>query len=136
MKVLDEIKKNIDWLDINAKTPNITDISIVLVKLSTQGVTLGELKSDAYDVMVDLEEEYKSAMAEKVNQLIREGMGVAAAERQAEEFLKQKRKDWKDADKIFSRLRGFLDRIDKVSDAVRQRVSVEKQTGLKGMVGT
>ena len=136
MKVLEDIKKNLDWLDKNAKTPNITDISIVLVKLSTQGVTLGELKSDAYDVMIDLEEEYKSSMAEKVNELIREGMGVAAAERQAEEALKQKRKDWKDADKVFSRLRGFLDRVDKVSDAVRQRVSVEKQTGLKNMSGT
>lgn len=135
MKIIDDIKTNLDWLSQNAKTPNITDISIVLVKISTQAVTLGELKSDAYDVMIDLEEEYKSSMAVRVNELISGGMGVAAAERQAEADLKEKRRDWKQADKIFSRLRGFLDRVDKVCDATRQRVSVEKQTGLKHMTG-
>lgn len=126
MTIIDEMRVNLDWLSQNAKTPNITDVSIVLLKLSTQSATLGELKSDAYDTMVDLEEEYKSSMAERVNELIKGGMGVAAAERQAEADLKDKRKDWKDADKVFSRLRGFLDRVDKICDSARQRVAVER----------
>jgi hypothetical protein len=135
MEIVEQIKLNLDWLDKNAKTPNITDVSIVLVKLSTQAMTLGELKSDAYDVMVDLEEEYKGSLSVKINELIKSGLGVAAAERQAEAELADKRKDWKQADKVFSRLRGFLDRIDKTCDSVRQRVSVEKMTGLKNMSG-
>jgi hypothetical protein len=136
MQIVEEIRRNLDWLSVHAKSPDITNISIVLAKLNIQAVTLGDLKSDAYDVLVDLEDDYKSAMAEKVNELIRGGLGVAAAERQAEAELKSKRNDWKRAEKTFQRLRTFLDRLDKVSDAVRQRVSVEKQTGLKNMSGT
>ena len=136
MQIVEEIRRNLDWLNLNAKSPNISDIVIVLNKLSIQAVTLGDLKSDAYDVMTDMEDDYKSSMADKVNELIKGGLGVAAAERQAEADLKTKRNDWKQAEKIFQRMRTFLDRIDIVLDAHRQRVSVEKQTGLKHMAGS
>lgn len=133
MQIIDDIRKNLDWLTLNRASNNITNIVIVIDDLSIQSATLGELKSDAYDLMSDLEFDYKDSVAKFVAKY--EG-ATAKAERVAEVEYSEKKRLWKDSEKAYYRLKSWIDRLDKILDAHKQRVSVEKQTGLKHMTGT
>lgn len=131
-QILEDIKKNLDWLSANKKSNNITNIVIVLNDISIQSATLGELKADAFDLMSDAENDYKTSVAEFVSNYD----GTAAkAERLAEVEFKDKRTHLTEAKKLYKRFDIWLDRVDKILDAHKQRVSVEKQTGLKHMSG-
>lgn len=130
--MIDEILSNVKWLDANAKSEDILNKGIVLDKLSIQCVYLAEQVSDAYGFMNNAEDAYKIAVAEYCKNSTE---GVAKSEKSAEVEFANLKRDWTDAKNGYKRLSMFLERIDKVLESSRQRISVVKQTGLKNMTG-
>lgn len=131
-QIIEDIKKNLDWLNANKQSNNITNIVIVLDAIAIQSATLGELKADAFDLMSDAEDDYKHAVAEFVSKYD----GTAAkAEREAEVKFKDKKIHWTDAKKLYKRFDIWLERVDKILDSHKQRVAVERAFSLKHMSG-
>jgi hypothetical protein len=129
---LDEIMANVKWLDQNAKSEDILNKGIVLDKLSIQCVYLAEQVADAYSLMNQCEDTYKIAVADYCKNSTE---GVAKSEKAAEVEFSQLKRDWTDAKNGYKRLSMFLERIDKVLESARQRISVVKQANLKNMSG-
>jgi len=130
--MIDEILSNVKWLDANAKSEDILNKGIVLDKLSIQCVYLAEQVSDAYGFMNNAEDAYKIAVADYCKNSTE---GVAKSEKSAEVEFAHLKRGWTDAKNGYKRLSMFLERIDKVLESSRQRISVVKQTGLKNMTG-
>jgi hypothetical protein len=131
-ELIKTIKKQITWLDNNAKSTNIQAISIVVNKLQILAQTLSEDVTQAYALMNETEDNYKAAIAKFVAEY--DG-GVAKAERLAEVEFVALKKQWTQAKNIYKGLDMLLDRLDKISDSQRQRVSVVKQSDLKNVDG-
>lgn len=130
--MIDEILSNVRWLDANVKSEDILNKGTVLDKLSIQCVYLAEQVSDAYGFMNNAEDAYKIAVAEYCKNSTE---GVAKSEKSAEVEFANLKRDWTDAKNGYKRLSMFLERIDKVLESSRQRISVVKQTGLKNLTG-
>lgn len=130
--MIDEILSNVRWLDANAKSEDILNKGIVLDKLSIQCVYLAEQVSDAYSFMNNAEDAYKIAVADYCKNSTE---GVAKSEKAAEVEHADLKKAWTKAKNDYKRLNTFLERIDKVLESSRQRISVVKQTGLKNLTG-
>ena len=128
--IIIQIKKSITWLDEHKKSNSIVPISKVINSLTIDSVTLGDTVSDAYALMNELEDNYKIAEANFINEF--EGSN-AAAERAAEAHLAAEKRLFTEAKNTYKRLNTFLDRIDKICDAYRQMISVVKQTDLKNV---
>ncbi len=133
MQIINDIKRNLDWLTQNKKSNNISNIVIVINDLSIQSATLGELKSDAFDLMADYEFDYKQSFAKYITE---SSVAVNKSERLAEVEFTEKKKLWIEAEKTYYRLKSWIDRLDKVLDSHKQRVSVEKQMSIKHLSGT
>lgn len=131
--MIDQITKDIEWLGKNAKSSNIGEISQVLNHLAVLTVTLGNQVSDAYALQQELEDEYDIAFATKFTELTKSGISAASAKPQVEAELGERKRDWSQAKAGYKRLSTFLDRCDKVLEAFRQSVSVEKMSNLKNI---
>jgi len=131
--MIEDIQRDINWLGENAKSGNIGAISQVLNHLAVLTVTLGNEVSDAYKLQQELEDQYDIAFATKFTELTKGGISAAAAKPQVEAELAQERKDWTQAKAGYKRLSTFLDRCDRVLEAFRQSVSVEKMSNLKNI---
>jgi hypothetical protein len=127
-KLIADIRHNIAWLDKNAKSDNTTLISQSVAKLNIQAMTLAEAVTDAYAAMNELEDDYKIAVDEFTSAF--EG-SIAAAEPRARATHAAKKREWTKAKNTYKTLDVLLDRIDKISDSQRQRVSVIKQADMK-----
>ena len=131
--MIDDILKNIKWLEDRITSEDIVNIGIVLDKISIQAMYFSSQVSDAYALMGEAEDSYKHAVAA----FIRGFAGsTAKAEREAEIEYASLKLRWTAAKNMYKKLDMFLDRVDKVIESHRQRVSVIKQTVLKNMTGT
>lgn len=131
--MIEDIQKDIHWLGENAKSGNIVAISQVLNHLSVLTVTLGHEVSDAYKLQQELEDDYDIAFAQKFSELTKTGTSAAAAKPVVESELTEAKRNWTQARAGYKRLSTFLDRCDKVLEAFRQSVSVEKMSNLKNI---
>lgn len=120
----------IRWLQSNAQSQDMSGTCIALNDLAVQSFWFAEQVSEAYGAMSQAEEAYKSAVAKDV---AASTLPTAKAERLAEvahATLKQDFIDWRS---LYHRLRGILDRVDRVLDHARQRVSLVKQMDMKNV---
>ena len=130
--MIEEIKKSIDWLEARIKSENIVEIGIVLDKLSIQALYLATQVTDAYELMSQAEDDYRHAVADFV--VGRQG-SLAGAEREAEVKFREKKEHWTACKSMYKKLDMYLDRVDKIIESHRQRISVIKQTNLKNITG-
>lgn len=128
--IIKEIGKNIVWLGKNFESDNILLISQKLNQLQVQAATLANEVSIAYALMNDNEDAYKQNVAQFVTNY--EG-SIAKAERAAEAEFAPLKREWTKAKNAYKRLDTILDRIDKICDTYRQRISVVKQAELKNV---
>lgn len=129
-EIVDEIDKSIKWLDDRVKSEDIIGISMVVDKLAIQSMYFSSQVSDAYELMSKAEDDYKHSCAE----YIRSHTGSKArAEIEAEVEYKAKKEHWTDMKCIYKKLDTYLDRLDKIIEAYRQRVSVIKQASMKNL---
>jgi len=131
-ELIKQINDNLRWLDQYVKVDNIVDKGMVLDKLSILCVTLSEQVTEAYSLMNELEDEYKTATAQVIKDSEK---SVNKAEVEAEVMFADKKRDWTKAKNGYRKLSSYLDRIDKVIESHRQRISVVKAMGLKNMTG-
>lgn len=130
-EIIKHIADLMQWLDENIHSDDIVTLGRVLDKLSLLGENLGEMVSDAYALQNELEDEYKISVAEYRKNT---AGGIAKVEIEAEVEYAQKKRDWTFAKNGYMKLRTRLDRIDKILESHRQRISVLVKTGLKNMV--
>lgn len=130
--IIDDIMTNIDWLEKRVKSENIVELGVVLDKLSIQSLYLATQVTDAYELMNQAEDDYKHSVAKFVKEY--DG-SLAKAEREAEVEFKSKKEHWSACKSVYKKLDVLLDRIDKIIESHRQRVSVIKQTNLKHITG-
>jgi hypothetical protein len=131
-ELIDLINNQIEWLDDNIHSNDIVSIGMVLDKLSILSEGFGEIVSEAYGVMNELEDDYKLAVSE-FRKDFKEG--VAKGEIEAEVRFANKKKDWTQAKNIYKKLSMKLDRIDKILESHRQSISVMVKTSVKNMSG-
>lgn len=129
-EIIKDIGRNIVWLDKNAKSDNILIISQVINKLQIQAATLANDVTKLYALMNNNEDIYKEALAKFVTNY--DG-SIAKAERAAEAEYAHLKKEWTEAKNLYKRFDVILDRIDKICDSYRQRISVVKQAELKNV---
>lgn len=128
--IIAAIAKNIKWLDEHDKSNSTTSITNVVNKLQIQAVTLSKDVVAAYALMNTAEDDYKTAVAKYESEY--EGSNAVAKQKAVVEYAGLK-KAWTDAKNVYKRLDSFLDRIDKISDSQRQKISVIKQAELKNI---
>ena len=133
MNNTDRIISGLKWLEERTDSTDIASLSHGLNKLAILTVRLGEEVSDAYKLQQEFEDNYDVAFATKFTELTKSGISAAAAKTQVEAELAQMRKDWSAAKAAYKRLSTFLDRCDKVLEAFRQSVSVEKMSNMKNI---
>jgi hypothetical protein len=130
--ITDDIQKSIDWLEQRIKSENIIELGIVLDKLSIQSMYLASQVSDAYELMNQAEDDYKHAVA----RYIKDFPGSRAkADVEAEVAYQDKKEHWTACKSVYKKLQMYLDRVDKIIESHRQRISVIKQTSLKNLTG-
>lgn len=128
--IIKEIGKSIRWFDQNAESDNLVLLSQNLTRLVAQSATLANEVILAYALMNESEDNYKIAVDEFVRNF--EGSTAAAEPRARAEHAGLKR-DWTTAKNLYKRYDIILDRVDKICDAIRQRVSVVKQAEMKNV---
>jgi tRNA U34 5-carboxymethylaminomethyl modifying GTPase MnmE/TrmE len=128
--MIDDIIKSIEWLEGRLKSEDIVSIGIVIDKLAIQSMTLAEQVSEAYALMNEAEDEYNHAVAK----FIKEFPGARnRADIEAEVEFEDKKKHWTETKNVYKRLNMYLDRVDKIIESHRQRVSVIKQSSMKNV---
>lgn len=127
-ELIKQINDSIKWLAENPHTNNVVKIVKLIDKLTVSAMTLGESVSQAYSLMNNAEDEYKIAVAKFISKA---KTSAAKAERDAEAKYSDLKLEWTSRKNLYKRYDTFLDRIDKICDSYRQRVSVLKQTDLK-----
>lgn len=128
--MIDEIIKSINWLESRLKSEDIVSLGIVIDKLAIQSVTLANQVSEAYALMNEAEDDYKHSIAEYMNEFVG---AKNKAEIAAEVKFKEKKMHWTATRNVYKRLDMFLDRVDKIIESHRQRVSVIKQASMKNV---
>ncbi len=132
LPIIDQMLRDIAWLDKHKKSENAVALTAVIDSLSIAAVTLGEQVSDAYEIMNNLEDTYDIAKAKFMDSF--DGSNAAAKTKaDADEDLIVMRRNFTEAKNVYKRVNMFLDRIDKVCDSHRQRISVVKQTDMKNL---
>jgi hypothetical protein len=129
-ETIKQIEKNLTWLNERSKSVNILAITRVVNNLLVHAKTLSDDVSEAYALMNVYEDEYKISVAKYVSG---SSISTAKAEREAEVEYADLKRNWTDAKNTYKRLDNFLDRIDKIADAQRQKISVIKQTDMKNL---
>jgi hypothetical protein len=129
-KIIDQIRDNIKWLEDNAESDNIMAITQIENKLQIQAGTLAGEVIKAYAVMNELEDAYKFKMAEFISTSDKSEAKARAA---GEATFQKEKKDWTAAKNTYKRFDVILERIDKICDSQRQRISVVKQADLKNI---
>lgn len=136
MKNRDEIQESlitIQELEKLYDTENIILIGQLCNKLSTLSVGIGKQVSDADKLFNHLKDEYEHAVESEKLKLIESGVGVGKAESAAKVANTQKRKNYRQAEDGYERLKRFMGRVDKVLDSFKQYCSTVKNTNLKGI---
>lgn len=124
------IRRQIDWLDANIQNTNAVAVTQVCDKLSTLSYNFGDVVTGAYELMNQLEDDLKLAVAT----FKKEFKGsVARADIEAEVECAKQRKDFTQAKNVYKRLNVQLERIDKILDSRKQSVSVLMKTSVKGI---
>lgn len=124
-----EIHKIIKWLEENSASNDVNLISVQLNKLSVHSFHFSEAVSMAEAEAANDENDYKSTVAE----FVAGQTSVTKAEREAETKFAANRKKAVESKSTAKALKLKLDRIDRIMDAYKQRVSVIKQSELKGI---
>jgi hypothetical protein len=128
--IISDIAKNIKWLELNAKTDNVLTLTNKVNELQVQSATLMGKVVEAYKIMNEAEDDYKLSVASYVANSER---SAAAAERMAESEFGEKKRFWTSAKTTYKKLDMILDRIDKICDSQRQKISVIKQAEMKNL---
>jgi hypothetical protein len=123
---LDQIIDHIQWLQDNRKAPNIHEISRVINSISILAVTVGQDKTDAYELMNNAEVDYDILYAQKFSELTKSGTSAAAAKPIVEAELGEQKRAYTQAKNIYKKLDEFLSRLDRVCESHRQFISLQK----------
>jgi hypothetical protein len=120
---IDQIQDCITWLDENKKSNNMIHICQTIDRLAVLTITIGHDVSNAYELMNNLEDEWKIAYAKAISE---SSESVAKAERAADVSTADLRKSYTTAKNGYKRLSVYLDRLDRVIESYRQLISVSK----------
>jgi hypothetical protein len=131
-EIIVDIKKSIDWLDQRIRSENIVELGVVLDKLSIQSLYLATKVSEAYNLMNEAEDDYKHCVASFIKNY---AGSRAKADVEAEDLFKDKKIHWTQCKGVYKYFALYLDRVDKIIESHRQRISVIKQTNLKNLTG-
>jgi hypothetical protein len=132
MSTLDEIESYINWFSNNAKSTDLTAISLTLGKMSTQCYYFSKLVSDAYDLQSEAEDEFKTARSAFVRDYSG-GVTKAQAIAEADPVVKEKRVAYTKANSVYMRLKNYSQQFEQILDCKRQFISVEKSLNVKGV---
>ena len=105
------IGQQITWLDDNIHSQDMVSTGKVLDKLSILAESFGEIVTDAYGLMNELEDDYKHSVAEFRH---KSTAGVGKSEIEAEVKFAEKKRDWTQAKHIYKKLSMKIDRIEKI----------------------
>jgi uncharacterized protein YaaR (DUF327 family) len=131
MKSLEEsITGSINWLDKHKDSNNILNISKVIDNLAIKSATLGEMVSEAYALMNEAEDDYKISVAKFMSEAT---SSAAKAERDAEAKYAEQKRHWTACKNTYKKLDNFLERIDKICESHRQRISIMKMAEMKNI---
>lgn len=123
MQLIDSITYTLKYLESQKGSNNILGISRKLDELSLLTVTLGNEVANAYELMGELEDDYKI----KYSQYIADSLNsVAKAEKYAEAKLGEEKKSWTQAKNGYKKLSMLLERCDRVIETHRQTLSILK----------
>lgn len=125
---IEAIQKAIEWLNNNKRSNNIVKFVKVIDELTIQLSYVGTLVSEAYESMNNAEDEYKISVAKFMSEF--DG-SAAKAEKAAEVEFAEKKKSWTFYKNSYKRLNTFMERVDKICDSHKQRISVMKNIDLK-----
>lgn len=128
--VITSIGQSINWLEKNSESDNLLLISQKVSHLQVQSATLAREVYIAYAMMNESEDRYKAAVDKFISEY--EGSN-AAAEPRARAANEELKKTWTAAKNLYKKMDMILDRIDKISDAYRQQISVVKQAEMKNL---
>lgn len=129
----DRIIKGLQWLEDRTNSTDIISITHGLNTLAILAVRLAEEVTDAYELQCELEDEYDTAFAKRFSELTSNGTSAAAAKPAVEAELADAKKEWTRAKVLYRKLSTFLERVDRVLEAFRQSVSVQKAADLKNV---
>ena len=130
--IITDIQTNIAWLNANAKSQNISKLSIALSKLSVQCFYFCEIVADAYDLQQQTEDDYKNAKASFIKEST-EGVTKASATVEADPGVAELKKLMTNASNIHHRYKLYAGAFDTIMDNFRQRVSVAKTLEAKNI---
>lgn len=116
-----KIHEIISYLQANASSNDVNDLSIKLNELSVHAVYFAEHVTDAFALMNNSEDAYKTAVAGYISEST---LPAAKSEREAETKFANLRKEFLDNKNLQRKFSTKLDRIDKVLDHFKQRISV------------
>ena len=132
MIVVDEIEGYIKWFSTNAKSTDLTAISLTLGKMSTQCFYFSKLVSDAYEAQSQAEDEFKEVRSAFVRDYSG-GVTKAQAIAEADPLVKEKRAAFTKANSLYMRLKNYSHQFESIMDIKRQFISVEKSLNVKNI---
>jgi|GEM_PF-6466807 len=132
MSTLDEIEDYIKWFSNNAKSTDLTAISLTLGKMSTQCYFFSKLVSDAYDLKNEAEDEFKTVRSAFIRDYSG-GVTKAQAIAEADPLVREKRLAFTKADSVYARMKNYAGQFEQIMDAKRQFISVEKSLNVKNI---
>ncbi len=131
-ETVENIEKYISWLDTNARSNNLTEISQVLGKMSTQCYYFSKLVSDAYELQANCEDVYKEQKAVFIKNS-NESATKAASIVEADDSVREAKRNYTNANNVYYKLKNYAHQFEHIMDCVRQRISVEKSLNVKGI---
>jgi hypothetical protein len=127
---IEAIHEIVRWLQSNGKSQDVSSICIALNDLAIQSFWFAEEVSRAYSTMNSTEEAYKAAMAKDV---AASTLPTAKAERLAEAKYAPLKQEFIEYKNLYNKLRALTERVDRILDHEKQRVSLIKQLDLKNL---
>jgi hypothetical protein len=126
--VIVKIHDLIRWLETNGGSQDMHGITEKLNQLATNSYWFAETVADANAAMNNAEANYKALVARSVSGA---QIPTAKAERLAEVEFEPQRKQFIEWKNLYTATRLKLERIDRILDSFRQRVSVVKMLEVK-----
>lgn len=130
MEIIDRINNAISQLEDLKSSTDVVGIGEVCNDLSLASSYFAKQVSDAYKLMNEAEDDYKTSLAAKISEYAKT-QSVNKAETLAEAELREKKIFWTDCKNTYKRYDLHLERIDRILDEFRQYCSSLKKVDFK-----
>jgi len=129
--ITEKIGISIKKLERMKESSAIVEIGAICNTLSIDASYFAKLVADAYSIMNEAEDDYKTKISQEVEALTSTGIPASRAEKIAENKYVEEKKTWTQSKNLYKRYSLYLDRIDRILDEFKQYCSSVKMTDLK-----